>query len=154
LLHLDSGRIEILNRNDLLGHSLESVNRPEGVYALVHPDDRKDAEAHWARLAELEPDQVSETTLRMRDADGNDRYCRLRFSPLSLAGEESRTLLGLISDVTEEWMNQLREAELQEALRRSQRLEAVGQLAGGIAHDFNNVLAAVQASVELLIDDV
>jgi len=63
-------------------------------------------------------------------------------------------VLGLLSDVTEEWANQLREEELHEALRRSQRLEAVGQLAGGIAHDFNNVLAAVTGSIELLIDDV
>lgn len=39
---------------------------------------------------------------------------------------------------------------LSERLQRSEKLNALGQLAGGIAHDFNNVLAVVQGSLELL----
>ncbi len=38
----------------------------------------------------------------------------------------------------------------EERLRRSQRLELVGQLTGGIAHDFNNVLAIILGNLELL----
>jgi PAS domain S-box-containing protein len=57
---------------------------------------------------------------------------------------------GISHDITE--LRQTHETleQTREALFRSQKMEAVGQLTGGIAHDFNNILAVIIGNVELL----
>ncbi len=69
-------------------------------------------------------------------------------------GDKPIRAIGITSDVTERKTSAQETADMDVALRKAQRLEAVGLLAGGIAHDFNNMLQVILGNVELILSDL
>jgi hypothetical protein len=71
---------------------------------------------------------------------------------LSYLGQERGEPLFLITwhDLRPQKRAEAERAQLEERLRRAERLEVVGRFAGGIAHDFNNLLTVVDANLDLL----
>ena len=61
-----------------------------------------------------------------------------------------KEFLGTFIDITERKQEEDKRRGLEQQLRQSQKMEAVGRLAGGIAHDFNNLLMVIQSYTEML----
>ena len=60
------------------------------------------------------------------------------------------SILGVSRDISERRAAEVERAELEERLRRSQTMEAMGKMAGGVAHEFNDLLSAVLGYASLL----
>jgi signal transduction histidine kinase len=104
---------------------------------------------------------------RLADVLGNVTFLERPFHPTTLVSivrtavrgrrrqyearsrlEELSGLAATLEDRVSEEVNA--RAQVEENLKQSQKMEAIGQLTGGVAHDFNNLLAAISGSLQLI----
>ncbi|MGD1075546.1 MAG: PAS domain S-box protein, partial [Thermodesulfovibrionales bacterium] len=79
-----------------------------------------------------------------KNLGGRDRYIVFEASPIYNSKGELTAAIETLQDITES-------KRLEEQLRQSQKIEAVGQLSGGVAHDFNNIISAIVGYAHLAL---
>ena len=110
---------------------------------FVAPSFRAESVAALEQLAKT-GEAITETERVLPDRDGKEH----RFAWTTVPEGDMLYLFG--RDITAETEAAETLAATEEALRQSQKMEAVGQLTGGIAHDFNNLLQGITGSLEII----
>jgi len=110
----------------------------------IHPDDR-DYTVNYCQ-SETAKGLEHSFEYRMLAADSSVVWIRDVVSVISEDGKPT-TLRGYLINITEQ-------KRTEETLRRSQKMDAIGQLTGGIAHDFNNILGIILGNLSLLERDI
>lgn len=139
------GRILAVNPawTQVLGWEADELTG-QSFFSLIHPEDEANSQAEAARLAEADGQTTQQFPNRYRRKDGE--WVWLSWA-VSSANDR---FYGVARDITDERRQAEALEHAEEALRQSQKMEAVGQLTGGIAHDFNNMLAVTIGSLDLL----
>ena len=133
---------------NIWGRTCESLYElPNSWLDFIHSEDRERVEkAAQEKQARGKYDEE----YRIIRPDGEIRWIRDRAFPISNEKGEIYRICGIAEDISKIKEGEQKRKNLEEQLRQSQKLEAIGTLAGGIAHDFNNMLAGILGNTDLL----
>lgn len=133
------------NFEDVLGVPKEDIIGNTWQEILVQPQDTLSLawQQHLQDISDHRHYRVVEVV--WTKPDGNNQHISLSGSPRF---DDKGTFVGYLGAGRDVTYNR----QLEEQVRRAQKMKAVGQLTGGIAHDFNNILGIVQGNLELLED--
>ncbi len=148
---IQDSRIVDVNPAWLDLHGYESIEEITGrdIIEVIHPDDR-----HILHKRRRRWPAIGNHGYAIRDIrkDGGIVDVEIFASRISLNGRDA--ILATVHDLTERKRSEIEKRKLEDRLRQSEKMEAVGALASGVAHDLNNILSGLISYPELLLFDI
>jgi len=110
---------------------------------IVHPDDRKQVVNDIPEDLNNVGEYVEFSKYRIQRSDGQILWIKAKAYPIREHDGRIIRFAGIAENITEQ-------IEMEDTLRRTQKMDALGNLTGGIAHDFNNMLGVILGYSDLL----
>jgi PAS domain S-box-containing protein len=128
----------------IFGYSADEVlGKP---YMLVPPGEAPDREYDSLFKRAMSGETMRDIRVTRRRKDG--ALVDISFDAAAMHGPGGiEAIAYALTDITER-------TKLEQQLRHSQKMDAIGQLTGGVAHDFNNLLTAITGTIDILADAV
>jgi two-component system, cell cycle sensor histidine kinase and response regulator CckA len=134
-------RLSLFEEKDVVGTSWTNQIHPDDLGTLLEHNRKRLLDPKSA------PDQYE---FRFCRKDGAIRHCLMSVATIPMTGQ----MVCSVADITDRKRMEDEREKLEDQLRTSQKLEAIGSLAGGIAHDFNNLLSVILSYTAFALEGV
>jgi two-component system, cell cycle sensor histidine kinase and response regulator CckA len=149
----ERGKLTFVNSTgfETFGYSPEDFEK--GLYALqmIVEEDRTRGAENIGKVLRGEKGAGKEYTALRKDGT---TFTAIISSSAIFRGGGPVGLRGILTDISERRQAEQEKTALQDQLRQSQKMEAIGRLAGGVAHDFNNLLTVIRGYTEFSLLEI